>query len=175
MVANGFPSPIDKALMKIEDVTTHSVFLVHTKLLEHIEESTRSLSRKITPWKRAMHDALLAAKQKLREYYDKTDRDHGFLYATGTMLAPQYKLWAFGDTECSQCHSETSRSYPGPLRRGFHQYQKQILDLSFCATRHQSQQETSELDQLLVPHTSFCLAIGSNWTRLIGTSRKART
>lgn len=39
MVANGFPSPIDKALMKIEDVTTHSVFLVHTKLLEHIEES----------------------------------------------------------------------------------------------------------------------------------------
>ncbi|KAL3258479.1 hypothetical protein ABHI18_006016 [Aspergillus niger] len=143
------------ALMKTRDVTIHSVFLVYRKLLEHIEKSTRSLSRKTTPWKRAIHDALLAAKQKLREYYDKTYRDHGFLYATGTMLAPQYKLSAFGDTEYSKCHSETLRTYRSYLRKGFHQYQQQIPDLSFCTTIHRSQQQTSELDQLLVPRISL--------------------
>ncbi|KAI2964925.1 hypothetical protein CBS147323_6033 [Aspergillus niger] len=143
------------ALMKTRDVTIHSVFLVYRKLLEHIEKSTRVLSRKTTPWKRAMHDALLAAKQKLREYYDKTYRDHGFLYATGTMLAPQYKLSAFGDTEYSKCHSETLRTYRSYLRKGFHQYQQQIPDLSFCTTIHRSQQQTSELDQLLVPRISL--------------------
>jgi hypothetical protein len=50
------------ALMKTRDVTIHSVFLVYRKLLEHIEKSTQSLSRKVTPWKRAMYNALLAAK-----------------------------------------------------------------------------------------------------------------
>ncbi|KAF4219054.1 hypothetical protein CNMCM5878_003909 [Aspergillus fumigatiaffinis] len=139
------------ALMKTRDVTIHSVFLVYRKLLEHIESSTQSLSRKTTPWKRAMYDALLAAKQKLRDYYDKTYRDHGFLYATGTMLAPQYKLSAFSDTEYSKCHRETSRHYRDYLRKGFLQYQQQIPDLSFCTTRHQFQHQASELDQLLVP------------------------
>jgi hypothetical protein len=37
------------ALMKIRDVTIHSVFLVYRKLLEYIERSTQSLSRKMTP------------------------------------------------------------------------------------------------------------------------------
>jgi hypothetical protein len=110
------------ALMKTRDVTIHSVFLVYRKLLEHIESSTQSLSRKTTPWKRAMYDALLAAKQKLRDYYDKTYCDHGFLYATGTMLAPQYKLSTFSDTEYSKCHSKTSRHYHNYLRKGFLQY-----------------------------------------------------
>jgi hypothetical protein len=76
------------ALMKTRDVTIYSVFLVYRKLLEYIESSTQSLSRKMMLWKRAMYDALLAAKQKLRDYYDKTYCDYGFLYATGTMLTP---------------------------------------------------------------------------------------
>lgn len=142
------------ALMKTKDVTIHSVFLVYRKLLEHIEKSTQSLNKKKTPWKRAMYDALLAAKQKLRDYYDKTYRDHGFLYATGTMLAPQYKLSAFGDTEYSKCHSETSRHYQGYLRKGFLQYQQQIPDLSFCPTRYHAPQQVSELDMLLGPSSS---------------------
>jgi hypothetical protein len=98
-----------------------------------------------------MYDALLAAKQKLRDYYDKTYRDYGFLYATGTMLTPQYKLSAFSDIEYSKCHSETLRHYHDYLRKGFLQYQQQIPDLSFCTIRHQFQHQALELDQLLVP------------------------
>jgi hypothetical protein len=76
------------ALMKTKDVTIHSVFLVYRKLLEHIKWSNRKLKKKATPWKKDMYGALLAARQKLREYYEKTYRDHGFLYGTGALLAP---------------------------------------------------------------------------------------
>ncbi|KAJ5268071.1 hypothetical protein N7524_006111 [Penicillium chrysogenum] len=64
------------ALMKTRDVTIHSVFLVYRKLLEHIERSNRRLKRKTTPWKKDMYGALLVARQKLKEYYEKTYRDH---------------------------------------------------------------------------------------------------
>jgi hypothetical protein len=105
--------------MKTKDVTIHSVFLVYWKLLEHIEWSNESLRNKTTPWKRGMYDALLAARQKLKECYEKTYRDHGFLYGTGTLLAPQYKLCAFDDTEYSKCQSETSTRYCDYLRKCF--------------------------------------------------------
>lgn len=76
------------ALVKTRDVSIYSVFLVYRKLLEHSEISTQSLSRKMTAWKRVIYDALLAGKQKLKDYYDKTYRNHAFLYATGTSLPP---------------------------------------------------------------------------------------
>ncbi|KAJ5848259.1 HAT dimerization [Penicillium solitum] len=50
------------------------------------------------------------ARQKLKEYYEKTYRDHGFLYGTRILLAPQYKLSAFDDREYSTCHEDTSKS-----------------------------------------------------------------
>jgi hypothetical protein len=50
------------ALIKTRDVTIHSVFLIYRKLLEYIKKSTQSLSRKVTPWKRAMYNTLLTAK-----------------------------------------------------------------------------------------------------------------
>jgi hypothetical protein len=57
------------ALMKTRDVTIHSVFLVYRKLLEHIEVyPSLSRKRKTTLSKRAMYNALLAAKQKLKDY-----------------------------------------------------------------------------------------------------------
>jgi hypothetical protein len=31
---------------------------------------------------------MLMAKQKLRDYYEKTYRDHGFLYGTAALLTP---------------------------------------------------------------------------------------
>lgn len=55
------------ALMKTRDMTIHSIFLVCRKLLEHIEKKKNQLevlNRNKTPWKRAMYDALLAAKPK---------------------------------------------------------------------------------------------------------------
>jgi len=138
------------ALMKTKDVTIHSVFLVYRKLLEHIEESNQRLKKKTTPWKRNMYEALIAARQKLRDYYEKTYRDHGFLYGTGTLLAPQYKLCAFDDTEYSKCHNETSKRYCEYLRASFLQYQQQIPEMLFHTTRTAFPQQTSELDRLLI-------------------------
>ncbi|KAJ5954443.1 hypothetical protein N7501_008722 [Penicillium viridicatum] len=56
--------------MKTRDVTIHSIFLIYRKLL----------------------DVLLVARQKLKEYYEKTYRDHGFLYSTRILLAPYTEL-----------------------------------------------------------------------------------
>ena len=97
-----------------------------------------------------MYRALLVAKQKLREYYDKTYRDHGFLYGTGTLLAPQYKLCAFDDAEYSQCHSETSKRYCEYLRTCFSQYQQRNPEMLFRTVQRPSLQ-ASELDRLLGP------------------------
>ncbi|KAJ5955916.1 HAT dimerization [Penicillium viridicatum] len=62
------------ALMKTRDVIIYSVFLVYRKLLEYIER------------------ALLVARQKLKEYYEKTYCDYGFLYGTRILLAPYTEL-----------------------------------------------------------------------------------
>jgi hypothetical protein len=136
--------------MKTKDVTIHSVFLVYRKLLEHIERSNRKLGKKTSPWKRDMFEALLVAKQKLKEYYEKTYRDHGFLYGTGTLLAPQYKLCAFDDSEYSQCHGETSKRYCEYLRTCFSQYQQRSPEILF-RTVHRPSPQASELDRLLGP------------------------
>jgi hypothetical protein len=146
------------ALMKTKDVTIHSVFLVYRKLLEHIERSNQRLRNKTTPWKRAMYDALLAAKQKLKEYYKKTYRDHGFLYGTGTLLAPQYKLCAFDDAEYSKCQSETSKRYCDYLRNCFAQYKRETPKMSFRMMRSSCPQQASELDRLLIPSTASQLS-----------------
>ena len=139
------------ALMKTRDVTIHSVFLVYRKLLEHIERSNRRLKRKTTPWKKDMYGALLVARQKLKEYYEKTYRDHGFLYGTGTLLAPQYKLSAFDDREYSTCHEDTSKRYCEYLRASFTQYQQQNPELLFRTVQRSSNSHSTELDRLLEP------------------------
>lgn len=131
--------------MKTKDMAIYSVFLVYRKLLEHIERSNRQLRKKTTPWKKDMYRALLVAKQKLREYYDKTYRDHGFLYGIGTLLAPQYKLCAFDDTEYSHCHSETSKRYCEYLRTYFIQYQQRNPEMLFRTVQRPLLQ-ASELD-----------------------------
>ncbi|KAI2913801.1 hypothetical protein CBS147320_10459 [Aspergillus niger] len=151
------------ALMKTKDVTIHSVFLVYRKLLEHIERSNQRLSNKTTPWKRAMYNALLAAKQKLKEYYEKTYRDHGFLYGTGTLLAPQYKLCAFDDTEYSKCQSETSKRYCDYLRNCFAQYKRETPEMSFRTMHSSCPQQASELDRLLTPLSTSQLSARSEY------------
>lgn len=151
------------ALMKTRDVTIHSVFLVYRKLLEHIERSNRKLKRKATPWKKDMYGALLVARQKLKEYYEKTYRDHGFLYGTGTLLAPQYKLSAFDDREYSTCHEDTSKRYCEYLRACFTQYQQQNPELLFRTVGRSSALHSSELDWLLEPVDASILHEGAEY------------
>ena len=98
-----------------------------------------------------MYSALLVARQKLKEYYEKTYRDHGFLYGTGTLLAPQYKLSAFDDREYSTCHEDTSKRYCEYLRASFTQYQQQNPELLFRTVQRSSNSHSTELDRLLEP------------------------
>lgn len=60
------------ALMKTKDMTIHSMFQVYRKLLEYTGRSNQSPREKMMPWKTNIYDALTAAKQKLRDYYEKT-------------------------------------------------------------------------------------------------------
>ncbi|KAJ5975338.1 hypothetical protein N7481_009045 [Penicillium waksmanii] len=57
-----------------------------------------------------MYGALLIVRQKLREYYKKTYRNYSFLYSTGTLLAPQYKLSTFDNREYSTYYEDTLKS-----------------------------------------------------------------
>ncbi|KAJ5244978.1 hypothetical protein N7489_005074, partial [Penicillium chrysogenum] len=133
------------ALMRTKSVTIHSVFLVYRKLLEHIERSNQKLKKKTTPWKKDMYTALLAARQKLKEYYEKTYRDHGFLYGTGY----------------STCHEETSKRYCECLRTCFTQYQQQNPELLLRTVHRASALQSSGLDRLLEPVDDFMLHEGT--------------
>lgn len=93
---------------------------------------------------------MLTAKQKLREYYEKTYRDHGFLYGTAALLAPQYKLSAFDDTEHSHCVGQTSNRYCEYLRSSFVQYQRRNPEILFRGVQRPLMQ-ASELERFLDP------------------------
>ncbi|KAJ5152417.1 hypothetical protein N7492_009697 [Penicillium capsulatum] len=82
-------------LSKTTDATIHIVFDIYNQLFEHLENSTRQLQRKKAPWKQLMLKALGAARDKLVDYYGKTDEIHGDLFAIGTMLTPENKLQFF--------------------------------------------------------------------------------
>jgi hypothetical protein len=91
------------------------------------------------------------ARQKLKEYYEKTYRDHGFLYGTRTLLTPQYKLSAFDDREYLTYHKDTSKRYCEYLRVSFTQYQQQNPKLLFRTVQRASNSHSTELDRLLEP------------------------
>lgn len=81
----------------------------------------------------------------------KIYRDHGFLYGTGTLLAPQYKLNTFDDREYSTCHEDTSKRYCEYLRAYFTKYQQQNPELLFRTVQRYSNSHSTELDRLLEP------------------------
>ncbi|KAJ5109552.1 hypothetical protein N7532_002724, partial [Penicillium argentinense] len=105
----------------------------------------------------------LPFQTKLKEYYEKTYRDHGFLYGTGTLLAPQYKLSAFDDREYSTCHEDTSKRYCEYLRACFTQYQQQNPELLFRTVQRSSTLHSSELDRLLEPPDASMLHEGAEY------------
>jgi hypothetical protein len=86
-------------LCKSKDTTIHTVFEIYNNLFEHLERSTRQLQRKRVPWKQVMLKSLGAARDKLAEYYSKTDEVHGDLFAIGTILAPEHKLQFFNSKD----------------------------------------------------------------------------
>lgn len=111
------------ALSKTTDVTFHIIFDIYNQLFEHLEKSTQQLQRKVVPWKQVMLKALGAARDKLADYYNKTDEVHGDLFAIGTMLAPENKLQFFsgkdldGDYDWRQRYRQSFKAYIKPYKQ----------------------------------------------------------
>lgn len=106
------------------------------------------------------------ARQKLKEYYEKTYRDHGFLYSTRTLLAPQYKLSAFDNREYSTCYKDTLKRYYEYLRASFTQYQQQNPELLFRTVQRSSNSHSTELNRLLEPPSTSIFHKGVEYNKV---------
>lgn len=134
------------ALSKTKDVTIHLVFKIYNNLFEHLDGSIAQLQRKKLPWKQNMLTALKAARQKLRDYYAKTEDMHGHLYAIGTALAPDTKLQFFSGPKWED-------SWRGIYRQSiedyFEPYKQNLAETQESAHVQSSIMVNSEIDILL--------------------------
>lgn len=64
------------------------------------------LGSKRAAWKKAIYQGLVAAKQKLQQYYQKTYGFHGIIYAVATVLDPYQKLSLFRSDNWMEPKSE---------------------------------------------------------------------
>lgn len=104
-------------LSKTKDVTIHIVFSIYNQLFDHLERSIDQLRRKKARWQITMRTALEYAIQKLRDYYAKTDKAHGDLYAIATIMAPQNKLDYF-----------SGKDWKGPYREQYRESLEKYLE-----------------------------------------------
>lgn len=93
-----------------------------------------------------MLTALKAARQKLRDYYAKTEDMHGHLYAIGTALAPDTKLQFFSGPKWED-------SWRGIYRQSiedyFEPYKQNLAETQESAHVQSSIMVNSEIDILL--------------------------
>ncbi len=142
------------ALCKSKDVTVHNVFSIYNKLFDHLETSILRLQQKSVPWKRAMRDALIAAKTKLSAYYGKTYQEQGYLYAMSTILSPQYKLKLFSDKSWSENNYEWRNKYLEHLKEYLKDYEQRLPQDSLQYRPESRDTDASELQILLDSHQS---------------------
>lgn len=137
------------ALSRTKDVTVHTIFSIYNKLFDHLETSISQLQRKKVQWKQSTLSALKAAKDKLSAYYSKTSQDHGYLYAMGTILAPQHKLQFFSDKAWSDNNYEWREKYVNYLRDYIKPYEQRVSN-QLSGSGQQSQPiHRSEIEFLL--------------------------
>ena len=74
------------SLSATKDVTAHNVFGIYNSLFTHLDRAKAQLTHKKTGWKRVMRLALDHARNKLAEYYGRTDDIPDDLYAIATIL-----------------------------------------------------------------------------------------
>jgi hypothetical protein len=136
------------ALCKSKDTSIHLVFEVYNNLFEHIESSIRQLQRKKVHWKQGMLKALDSARDKLADYYGKTDEVNGDLFAVGTILAPEHKLQFFAsrdwddDTDWRQRYRQSFDDCIKPYKQRLANPQKSLQD--------QSSTYAAEVDEIRV-------------------------
>lgn len=142
------------ALSKTKDVTIHIVFEIYNKLFDHLEKAIRQLRRKKAPWKQLMLTALTAAKDKLSEYYAKTDEMQGDLIAIGTILAPENKLQFFSGNDWDD---NWRRRYRQSFDDYFEPYKQRLANTQMSSSAPSSAVARSEINILLKgskPHRS---------------------
>ncbi|OQE51538.1 hypothetical protein PENNAL_c0506G01004, partial [Penicillium nalgiovense] len=104
------------------------------------------LQRKKVPWKQNILTALKAARQKLRDYYAKTEDMHGHLYAIGTALAPDTKLQFFSG---SKWEDSWRGIYRQSIEDYFEPYKQNLAETQESAHDQSSIMINSEIDILL--------------------------
>jgi hypothetical protein len=102
-----------------------------------------------------MLNALEAAKDKLSTYYGNTTQEHGYLYAMGTILAPQYKLQFFSDESWADNDYAWRQKYHNHLQDYLKPYEQLISNNPLASTLQSQPVHTSELDILLAPIESI--------------------
>ncbi|KAJ5249580.1 hypothetical protein N7524_011896 [Penicillium chrysogenum] len=133
------------ALSKTKDVTIHLVFKIYNNLFEHLDGSIAQLQRKKVPWKQNMLTAPKAARQKLRDYYAKTEDMHGHLYAIGSILAPDTKLQFFSGPKWENNWRGIYRQSIGEY---FEPYKQSLAETQESAQAQSSNMVNSEIDIL---------------------------
>ena len=117
-------------LCKSKDTTIHIVFEIYNNLFEYLEKSTRQLQRKKVLWKQGMLKALGTARDKLAEYYSKTDEVYGNLFAIGTILVPEYKLQFFNSKDWDSGEDTNWRQrYRQSFQDTFESYKQRLTSL----------------------------------------------
>jgi hypothetical protein len=136
------------AISKIKDVTIHQIFRIYNKLFDHFDFSISQLKRKRVPWKATMRGALEAGRQKLSDYYSRTDA-HGNLYAIGTILAPRYKLRFFSKREWSDNNYQWRKTYRGYIEKYLEPYQQRQKETQQSQFSRPSTQQKDDIELLL--------------------------
>jgi hypothetical protein len=78
-----------KKINQFKYFTIHQIFKIYDKFFDHFDQARNKLNRKKLFWKRIMLKDLIAADDKLRQYYAKTQDSLNFLYEKTILLSSQ--------------------------------------------------------------------------------------
>jgi hypothetical protein len=145
-------------ITQTKGITIQAVFLMYEALLKHLEDSIAKLRGKRDPWKRAMVPALTAARDKLADYFKKTEKKGGIVYAIGTILAPQNKLSVFdGSLWTPRCRARYRKKFesvfndlykvPSEAAAGPQRQQRDEDRLASVLKRHKQHRESLQDDE----------------------------
>ena len=97
-----------------------------------------------------MLKALGATRDKLAEYYSKTDEVHGNLFAIGTILAPEHKLQFFNSKDWDSGKDTNWRQrYRQSFQDTFESYKQRLTSLQI-SSQAQLPTQSAEVDKLQV-------------------------
>lgn len=150
-------------------MTIHNVFGIYNALFTHVDKANAQLARKKVGWKKVMKLALEHGRDKLTEYYGKTDDIPNDLYAIGTILGPRNKLEFFltpeWETHWAPRYKQSLETYVQP-------YQQRHIEAQSISTTQSISNDISDIDILLRPTTSLQSrpTTSDELTRYLGSS-----